>query len=97
MSIRKSDPAYNYLDREYHNEFAKDGNDNLLLRIEIAEISRKREALIELKRSIRKVSKGTNAYGFFVNEYRQNQPMRDAYGNIILNDEAMIDTVNRSR
>ena len=92
LSIRKSDPAYEFLEREYKNEFAKDGNDNLLVRTEILEIRRKKEELMELKRTIRRVSVGTSAYQFFINEYRQNTPMRDTYGNIILSDDLEIPT-----
>ena len=55
-------------------------------------IKRKKEELMELKRTIRRVSVGTSAYQFFINEYRQNTPMRDVYGNIILSDDLEIPT-----
>ena len=97
LSVRKSNPAYAFLEREYRNEFAKDGNDNLLVRTEIVEIRKKKEELMELKRSIRRITIGSSAYDYFINEYRQNTPMRDAYGNIILSDDTVLDTASRIR
>ncbi len=97
LSVRKSNPAYSFLEREYQNEFAKDGNDNLLVRMEIEEIRRKRNKLIQFKRNMRRISIGSSAYDFFVNEYRQNTPMRDAFGNIVLSDDEVLETISRSR
>ena len=97
LSVRKADPAYSYFEREYQSEFAKDGNDNLLIRAEIENIRRVREGLLRLRRTIRRVTIGSTAYDFFVNEYRQNMPMRDAFGNIVLSDDEVRETVSRGR
>ena len=75
------------MNSECKNEFSKDANDNILLRMDIERIEKQKDELFTLKHSIRKIGKSTGAYDFFIQEYRQNMPMRDCYGNIILSDD----------
>lgn len=88
ISIKRTDPVYGFFLTECPYETTKDPSGNLIIRKE-------KEELIRLKEHIgRVISVGNNSYSYFVNEYRQNSPVRDSYGNIILNDE-IVNTMHK--
>lgn len=88
ISIKRTDPVYGFFLNECPYETTKDPRGNLIIRKE-------KEELIRLKEHIgRVISVGNNSYSYFINEYRQNSPVRDSYGNIILNDE-IVNTMHK--
>lgn len=85
--VQKSNPAYSYIARECPNSFSKDESGNFIISADREELANVREAIVRIKSVTRRVEVGSNEYEYFLNEYRQNSPMRDLYGNIVLNDE----------
>lgn len=79
--ISKANKAYSFFVNECHNDITTDPNGDLIVRAE--------EKASELVSSFldRVINVGSDSYGYFINEYRQNSPVRDCFGNIILNDE----------
>ncbi len=81
LRICKSHRAYEYFKKEYAHEIFFDGKGNIIMRNE-------RERLEKTKERIcRYIKYGTEAYQYYLNEYRENSPLRDASGNIILSDD----------
>lgn len=81
LRVDKSSDAYSFFLTEYPKELTRDLDGDLIIR-------REKENLIELKKYISRLAVvGSDAYSYFINEYRQNSPVFDAFGNIIVNDE----------
>ena len=81
LRICKSHRAYEYFIKEYHNEIVFDGKGNIILRNERERLEKAKERLC------RYIQYGSEAYQYYLNEYRQNSPLRDSDGNIILSDD----------
>ena len=81
LTITKSNPSYKFFVSEYKNGLQRDQNGDLL-------INNEKERLMKLKRHICQIiTRGTDAYSYYINEYRENSPVQDEQGNIILYDE----------
>lgn len=79
--ISRSNPAYEFYRDEYRNEQTRDPEGNLIVRSE-------REKLVRLRNYFdRLIDMNSDAYSYFVNEYRQNSPLQDQFGNILLYDD----------
>ena len=77
--VDKASNVYAFFKTECPNEITKDQLGNLIVR---------RERLQEIRRNIsRIIDFGSDSYSYFKCEYRQNSPVQDSFGNIIINDE----------
>ena len=92
--VERASSYYNYFISEYRGGIDKDLNGNVLISEEekrssrLAEIQEEKARLKRVKHHIGTViSRRAEAYSYYVNEYRQNSPVQDPYGNIILFDE----------
>jgi len=81
FSISRSSRAYSFFKNEYPNQFPTDQHGNLIIGNESETIRTINDHFTRV------VGVGSNVYGYFLNEYRQNSPVRDIYGNIILSDD----------
>ena len=81
LTITRTSPSYSFFISEFKNGLSRDPNGNLLIRKE-------KERLIKLRKYVSQIiSMGSDAYSYYLNEYRQNSPVQDMNGNIILNEE----------
>lgn len=81
LSVSKADSSYTYFVTDYAKETVKGPNGNLLIRQEKERLTKLRNHISLL------IHRNSDTYSYFVNEYRQNAPVQDPYGNIILYDE----------
>ena len=82
LTIDRSSSSYSFFINEYRNGLERDPEGNIIV------IKQEREKLVKIKNYLgRLISMNSDMYGYFVNEYRQNSPVHDAEGNIILYDE----------
>ncbi len=88
LTITRTNPSYRFFISEYKHGIERDPNGNLMIRNE-------RERLEKLKEHISQIILlGTDAYGYFINEYRENAPAQDSNGNILLTEE-MVSGIKR--
>ncbi len=95
ISVQRSHPAFSILVSEYPHEYSKQ-DESFIIRGEIADIQERRSILMALRGSIeRHIPMGSSEFEYFVNEFRQNQMMRDSRGNILLDDATISSTRRR--
>ncbi len=83
LTVDKASSSYSYFVTDYAREVDKHPNGNLIIRD-----NNEKEKLIRLKERLSLlIHRNSEIYTYFVNEYRQNSPVHDADGNIILFDE----------
>ncbi len=79
--VCRSSKAYSFLKNECKNNVTPTDEGDLIVRCERDD-----------QRIIERIFDGivgfdNPAYSYFINEYRQNSPVRDMFGNIILSDD----------
>lgn len=95
ICIQKSNPSFSYFLTEYPNEY-NPLDDNFVFSSEIQAIQEEKARLKTLRSKVeRRIAKGTYAFMYFSDEYRQNAMMRDSSGNIVLDDETVHSTRSR--
>lgn len=81
LTVDKASSSYSYFVTDYAKELDRHPNGNLIIRNEREQLTKLRERLSIL------IHRNSEMYSYFVNEYRENSPVHDADGNIILFDE----------
>ena len=81
--VSRSNRAFAFFKNECQNDITIDSNGDLIVRAE-------REPVASRAFLDRIIDISSDSYTYFLNEYRQNSPVRDCFGNIILNDEIVM-------
>ena len=87
LVISRTNRSFGFFLRECHNDVTRTKEGDLIVRYEREEKTPKSTRTPQSSSKIIRMS--DDLYSFFLNEYRQNSPVRDQFGNIIISEDLM--------